>query len=106
MTLQYVSYTFVNVLFQQGDPVQILPWLYLGSVHHASQRARLKALGITALLNVSATQLPHISQEFCYKTIPVADNNTSDLSVWFPEAIDFIGKYDNILQFLFFVYMM
>ena len=72
--------------------MQILPWLYLGNVFHASQRARLKTLGITALLNVSCIEVSHVT-EFEHKMIPVADSSTADISTWFPEAIDFIGEF-------------
>jgi protein-tyrosine phosphatase len=85
----------LRIILDQGDPVQILPWLYLGSVAHASQRSRLKALGITALLNVSPQQPNHISEDFLYKTIPVVDNQTSEISEWFPEAIEFIESIRN-----------
>ncbi|KAB0407326.1 hypothetical protein E2I00_010930, partial [Balaenoptera physalus] len=38
-------------LHDQGGPVEILPFLYLGSAYHAARRDMLDALGITALLN-------------------------------------------------------
>lgn len=77
----------------QGDPVQILPWLYLGNVWHASQDKRLISLGVTAQLNVSQSCNTGCPASFIsYKAIPVEDNCIADISCWFPEAIDFIGK--------------
>lgn len=69
-----------------------MPWLYLGSVEHASSSARLQALGVTALLNVSLAQLTPVPG-FVYMNIPVSDNCASDLATWFTEAIQFIGEY-------------
>ena len=73
-----------------------MPWLYLGSAEHAVSSPRLHALGITALLNVSTTQLPHLDG-FVYMTIPVSDNCGSDLAMWFTDAIQFIGKFNFVL---------
>ena len=75
----------------------MLPWLYVGSAFHACQRVRLRAVGVTALLNVSMSDFPQMT-EFVYKNIPVDDNSTTEIVTWFPEAIDFIGK-------LYFVYI-
>ena len=66
--------------------------MYLGSADHATAVSRLHALGVTALLNVSTTELPHL-EGFRYMTIPVSDNCTSDLAPWFKDAIQFIGKH-------------
>ena len=77
---------------QINDPVEILPHLLLGSEFHASQRALLKRLGITALLNVSHTCPNHFEHEFIYKCIPVQDCGFEDIAAHFQEAIAFIGK--------------
>lgn len=76
----------------QGGPVEILPFLYLGSAYHASRKDMLDALGITALINVSANCPNHFEGHYQYKSIPVEDNHKADISSWFNEAIDFIGK--------------
>jgi len=99
----------LNVSIQRGDPVQLLPWLYLGSSWHASQRARLVQLGITALLNVAADDVTAISQEdvddavknnmahplppFASMSLPIVDNCTADIASWFPDCINFIGNF-------------
>lgn len=76
----------------QGEPVEILPHLYLGSGYHASCKRNLEKLGITALLNVSHNCPNHFEDTFQYKSIPVQDSGSEEISLWFDEAIDFIGK--------------
>lgn len=78
--------------FFQGGPVEILPFLYLGSAYHASRKDMLDMLGITALINVSANCPNHFEDHYQYKSIPVEDNHKADISSWFNEAIEFIGK--------------
>jgi len=82
-------------LYDQGGPVEILPFLYLGSAYHASRKDMLDMLGITALINVSANCPNHFEDHFQYKSIPVEDNHKADISVWFNEAIEFIDSVRN-----------
>ncbi|XP_010125853.1 PREDICTED: dual specificity protein phosphatase 1, partial [Chlamydotis macqueenii] len=82
-------------LYDQGGPVEILPFLYLGSAYHASRKDMLDALGITALINVSANCPNHFEGHYRYKSIPVEDNHKADISSWFNEAIDFIDSVKN-----------
>ncbi|XP_050804264.1 dual specificity protein phosphatase 4 [Gopherus flavomarginatus] len=77
-------------LHDQGGPVEILPFLYLGSAYHAARRDMLDTLGITALLNVSSDCPNHFEGHFQYKCIPVEDNHKADISSWFMEAIEYI----------------
>lgn len=79
-------------LHDQGGPVEILPFLYLGSAYHAARRDMLDALGITALLNVSSDCPNHFEGHYQYKCIPVEDNHKADISSWFMEAIEYIGR--------------
>ncbi|NWX92782.1 DUS4 phosphatase, partial [Nothoprocta pentlandii] len=79
-------------LHDQAGPVEILPFLYLGSAYHAARRDMLDALGITALLNVSPDCPNHFEGHYEYKSIPVEDNHKADISSWFMEAIEFIGE--------------
>ncbi|KAM4710012.1 LOW QUALITY PROTEIN: dual specificity protein phosphatase 4-like [Discoglossus pictus] len=79
-------------LHDQGGPVEILPFLYLGSAYHAARRDMLDTLGITALLNVSSDCPNHFEDHYQYKCIPVEDNHKADISSWFMEAIEYIGK--------------
>uniref|UniRef100_A0A8C5RU54 protein-tyrosine-phosphatase n=1 Tax=Laticauda laticaudata TaxID=8630 RepID=A0A8C5RU54_LATLA len=74
----------------QGGPVEILPFLYLGSAYHASKCEFLANLNITALLNVSRKSSEPFTNQFCYKWIPVEDSHTADISSHFQEAIEFI----------------
>ncbi|XP_005992564.1 dual specificity protein phosphatase 1 [Latimeria chalumnae] len=79
-------------LYDQGGPVEILPFLYLGSAFHASRKDMLDTLGITALINVSANCPNHFEGHYQYKSIPVEDNHKADISSWFNEAIEFIDS--------------
>ncbi|XP_072410398.1 dual specificity protein phosphatase 2 [Chiloscyllium punctatum] len=79
-------------LCDRGGPVEILPFLYLGSAYHSSRKDSLQALGITALLNVSSTCPNYFESTFQYKCIPVEDSHVTDISAWFREAIDFIDS--------------
>lgn len=83
---------FVTLPPVQGGPVEILPFLYLGSALHASKKEVLDGIGISALLNVSADCPNHFEGAYQYKCIPVEDNHKEDISCWFLEAIEFIGQ--------------
>ncbi|XP_053306406.1 dual specificity protein phosphatase 5 [Spea bombifrons] len=82
--------SFHKPSYDQGSPVEILPFLYLGSAHHASRCDSLASLRITALLNVSRKMADSFTDQYNYKWIPVDDNHTADISSHFQEAIDFI----------------
>ncbi|XP_041065914.1 dual specificity protein phosphatase 5 [Carcharodon carcharias] len=77
-------------VYDQGKPVEILPFLYLGSAYHASRPDFLDDLHITALLNVSRDCAEYFKSKYHYKFIPVEDSATADMSSHFQEAIDFI----------------
>lgn len=79
--------------YDQGGPVEILPFLYLGSAYHASKCEFLANLHITALLNVSRRTSEACTTHLHYKWIPVEDSHTADISSHFQEAIDFIGRF-------------
>ncbi|XP_042326945.1 dual specificity protein phosphatase 2 [Sceloporus undulatus] len=81
--------------YDQGGPVEILPFLYLGSCFHSSNREVLESLGITAVLNVSSSCPNYFEGQFLYKSIPVEDNQMAEISVWFQEAINFIDSVKN-----------
>ncbi|XP_022703999.1 dual specificity protein phosphatase 1-A-like [Varroa jacobsoni] len=76
---------------EQQDPVEILPHLFLGSEYHASNKATLQRLKITALLNVSHNCPNHFEDVFRYMAIPVEDSTSEDIGVWFRRAIEFIN---------------
>lgn len=84
--------------FLQGKPVEILPFLYLGSAYHASRDDYLGDLHITALLNVSRRDLQPAKGHYNYKWIPVEDSHMADISSHFQEAIDFIGRLRRITE--------
>ncbi|KAG7476668.1 hypothetical protein MATL_G00085400 [Megalops atlanticus] len=76
----------------QGGPVEILPFLFLGSAYHASKKDMLDGMGISALLNVSSNCPNHFEGMYQYKCIPVEDNHKEDISSWFIEAIEYIDS--------------
>ncbi|XP_060643442.2 dual specificity protein phosphatase 2 [Anolis sagrei] len=78
--------------YDQGGPVEILPFLFLGSSFHSSNREVLQSLGITAVLNVSSSCPNYFEEQFQYKSIPVEDNHMAEISAWFQEAINFIDS--------------
>ncbi|KAG5281323.1 hypothetical protein AALO_G00069960 [Alosa alosa] len=79
-------------LYDQDGPVEILPFLYLGSAHHSSQRETLASRGITAVLNVSSSCPNLFETELTYKTLRVEDSLAADIRILFPEAIQFIDS--------------
>lgn len=83
---------YISPLLFQGKPVEILPFLYLGSAYHASREDYLSDLHVTALLNVSRRDLQPSKGHYDYKWIPVEDSHMADISSHFQEAIDFIGE--------------
>ncbi|XP_030637376.1 dual specificity protein phosphatase 5 [Chanos chanos] len=78
--------------YDQGKPVEILPFLYLGSAYHASRQDYLADLHISALLNVSRRDTQPSKGHYDYKWIPVEDSHTADISSHFQEAIEFIDR--------------
>ncbi|XP_026883765.2 dual specificity protein phosphatase 2 [Electrophorus electricus] len=79
-------------LYDQGGPVEILPFLFLGSAHHSSRRETLERCGITAVLNVSSSCPNLFEEELRYMTLRVEDSLAADIRVLFPEAIQFIDS--------------
>lgn len=96
--LDFFSQLYV-FFFLQGGPVEILPFLFLGSAFHASKKDMLDGMGISALLNVSSNCPNHFEGAYQYKCIPVEDNHKEDISSWFIEAIDFIGELSDTNHF-------
>ncbi|KAJ8396917.1 hypothetical protein AAFF_G00012400 [Aldrovandia affinis] len=79
-------------LYDQDGPVEILPFLFLGSAHHSSRRETLAKCGITAVLNVSSSCPNLFEDELRYMTLRVEDSLAADIRARFPEAIDFIDS--------------
>jgi len=73
-------------------PVSILPHLYLGSAHHASQKELIDRLGITAVLNVSKTCPSAFLSDYQYMQINIDDNARENISSHFDDAIAFIER--------------
>ena len=96
-----LSYYDIYISGIQGDPVEVLPWLYIGNAYHASCGDRLSACGISALLNMADSRHDDVTSStsgvdrkgLCHVNIAVADSCSSDISRCFPQAIDFIGEH-------------
>ena len=73
-------------------PSQVLPYLYIGSAENSADKALLRELGITAILNVSYNSPEHFEKSFEYKKIRVLDDHHADLLSELNSAIEFIGE--------------
>ncbi|CAL8296287.1 unnamed protein product [Gadus morhua 'NCC'] len=78
--------------YDQEGPVELLPFLFLGSALHSSRREALVAAGITAVLNVSSTCPSLYEGELRYLRLNVEDSLLTDIRACFSQAIAFIGE--------------
>ncbi|XP_068422994.1 dual specificity protein phosphatase 2 [Clinocottus analis] len=78
--------------YDQGGPVELLPFLFLGSALHSSRRETLAAAGITAVLNVSSTCPNAYEGDFQYLRLTVEDSLAADIRACFSTAIAFIDS--------------
>ncbi|XP_023120223.2 dual specificity protein phosphatase 2 [Amphiprion ocellaris] len=78
--------------YDQDGPVELLPFLFLGSAVHSSRRETLAAAGITAVLNVSSTCPNFYEEEFQYLRLTVEDTLAADIKACFSTAIAFIDS--------------
>lgn len=76
-----------------ATPVEVLPFLYLGSAKDSSDLRTLKKMNITAVLNITTTCPNHFESEFEYMSILVEDSHQTDLLSRLNQAIAFIGKW-------------
>ncbi|XP_054629441.1 dual specificity protein phosphatase 2 isoform X1 [Dunckerocampus dactyliophorus] len=77
--------------YDQDGPVELLPFLFLGSAVHSSRRETLTAAGITAVLNVSSCS-NFFEGEFQYLRLNVEDSLAADIGACFSTAIAFIDS--------------
>ncbi|KAF3695603.1 Dual specificity protein phosphatase 2 [Channa argus] len=78
--------------YDRDGPVELLPFLFLGSALHSSRRETLAAAGITAVLNVSSTCPNFYEGEFEYLRLTVEDSLAADIRACFSTAIAFINS--------------
>lgn len=76
-----------------GPPVEILPYLVLGSAKDSSNLTQLRRMGVTAVLNVSHNCPNHFESLLDYKCIVVQDSYQADLLSKMEAAIEFIGMF-------------
>lgn len=77
-----------------GEPIEILPGLFLGNAAHSEDITKIQKYNIRSILNVST--LPNVFQfqdtGIEYLQIPITDHWSQDLSIHFPNAIKFIEE--------------
>uniref|UniRef100_A0A3Q3R6Z7 Protein-serine/threonine phosphatase n=2 Tax=Monopterus albus TaxID=43700 RepID=A0A3Q3R6Z7_MONAL len=78
--------------YDQNGPVELLPFLFLGSAIHSSRRETLAEAGITAVLNVSSTCPNFYEGELVYLRLTVEDSLAADIRAYFYTAIAFIDS--------------
>ncbi|KAK2837827.1 hypothetical protein Q5P01_015039 [Channa striata] len=78
--------------YDRDGPVELLPFLFLGSALHSSRKETLAAAGITAVLNVSSTCPNFYEGEFEYLRLTVEDSLAADIRACFSTAIAFINS--------------
>ncbi|KAJ0019276.1 hypothetical protein NQD34_006845 [Periophthalmus magnuspinnatus] len=78
--------------YDQDGPVELLPFLFLGSAVHSSCREALAAVGITAVLNVSLSCPNLFEGELLYLRLTVEDSVAADIRACFSTAITFIDS--------------
>ncbi|KAF5398558.1 Dual specificity protein phosphatase 10 [Paragonimus heterotremus] len=73
---------------------EILPYLFIGNARDAQDRALLRRLGITHIVNVSeSVPMPFKgSTEFKYLHLPASDTNQQNLRPAFDSAVAFISE--------------
>lgn len=79
-------------LYDQEGPVELLPFLFLGSAVHSARRETLAEAGITAVLNVSSSCPNLFEEELLYLRLNVEDSLAADIRACFPQAIAFIDS--------------
>lgn len=76
-----------------GEPIEILPGLFLGNAAHSEDITKIQKYNIRYILNVST--LPNVFEDtgkIKYLQIAITDHWSQDLSVHFPSAIEFIEE--------------
>lgn len=77
----------------ENFPVEILPYLYLGSKRECENLELLRQYQITYVLNVTPNIPNHFENDgLKYLQIPIRDRWNQNLAEHFPEAIDFIDE--------------
>ena len=76
----------------EATPVEVLPFLFLGSARDSSDLKVLKRMNITSVLNITTTCPNHFESEFEYLSILVEDSHQTDLLSRLNQAIEFIGE--------------
>lgn len=78
-----------------GQPAEIYPHLYLGSVGAAMSKNNLQRLGITHILCVADNIKPQFPDHFAYKSLEILDTSQADLLSILPECFEYIENAAN-----------
>lgn len=81
-------------------PIEVIRNLYLGNAKCSMDSEALRKNNIRYILNVTPNLPNHFEGSpdvnITYKQIPINDHWSQNLSMYFPEAITFIGKHNVI----------
>lgn len=76
-----------------GEPIEILPGLFLGNAAHSEDITKIQKYNIRYILNVSTlSNVFEDTGKIEYLKIAITDHWSQDLSVHFPSAIKFIEE--------------
>lgn len=76
----------------EGTPVEILPYLFLGSAKDSADLRILQKFKITSVLNITTSCPNHFESFLEYLSLPVEDSHQTDILSKLQLAISFIGK--------------
>mmetsp|Transcript_14648 Transcript_14648/g.19227 ORF Transcript_14648/g.19227 Transcript_14648/m.19227 type:complete len:214 (-) Transcript_14648:717-1358(-) len=81
----------INSLTIQRDLTKIFDFLYLGAKAASVDSVTLKTLGITHIVNCTEDAQNHFEKEgLTYLTVPIKDDPSCDISVYFNSSAEFI----------------
>ena len=84
--------TALKMSKEDGQPAEVIPNLYIGSIGAAMSKDTLTSLGITHVLMCAANLNPPFEGEFSYMSIPVLDKPKANVMIYFEKASDFVAS--------------
>jgi len=73
----------------RSNPIEILPYLYIGNLRASRNIEKLTQAGITHILTVADSE-PEFPKRFQYRVVAIDDSGEDDLSRHFYRCFDFI----------------
>ena len=81
-----------KLMQMDGQPVEIAPGLFIGSVGAAMNKSALEAAGITHILTVAKDLRAYYEAEFTYLVLPIGDTPFDNIYDIIPAGVDFIDE--------------